>query len=128
VPAGRSSTAARPPDLAEVDVNELADQVIARWLVTERYWRPDGAPGGDGFVFVESPDRERTVHALEQRRRRRNEVTPARLRNVAIAYGAGGRRGIEAVRARLHVSQAQAYRLVAKARDAGLIQPKEDQS
>jgi hypothetical protein len=129
VEVGADGVPVTVPDLAEVEVNELADQVIARWLSVEAptVYDEDGTPGMGLDEFEDGPDRDRIVHALEQRRRRRNEVTPARLRKVAIAYGDGGRRGIDAVRAGLHVSQAQAYRLVAKARAAGLIQPKEDQ-
>jgi hypothetical protein len=67
------------------------------------------------------------VTAAAARLRRRHEITPALLRQVAAIYGEGGWR---AVQEQLSVSRSQAFRLAAMARDAGYITDtnQEDQS
>ena len=60
-------------------------------------------------------------------RRRRTELTPVRLQAVAFAYrqgradGGDHAAGVRAVREQMHVSREHSSRLVARARDAGLI-------
>jgi hypothetical protein len=63
-------------------------------------------------------DRDEIAEVARAVRRRRTEPTTARLQKVAEIYAAAG---AKEVARRLHLSQSQAFRLVQKARDAGLV-------
>lgn len=146
------------PFLTEAVIEEpgahTVELTIAMWPVGPR--GPDATyrPGVEAVVLERNPDLppittsdlrrvplERLMRAVVQQvatgeagdiadaaaamRRRRNKVTPEDLRSVAAIYGDGG---WQAVKERLNVSRSQAFRLCAMAREAGLIEPKEDQS
>jgi hypothetical protein len=102
----------RNPDLPPITARDLRRVQLDRLVRTVVAQAATGDPGdiADAAVVV---------------RRRRNEVTAELLRLVAGHHSKGG---ADAVREALKVSRSQAYRLVAKARQAGLIQPKEHQS
>jgi hypothetical protein len=93
----------------------LLRQVDPRWYAVYTLGLPGLALNeqGDGFT----PDPGRVMERLAGAPRRRS-VDVARLRQVAEAYRAGRAAGVERD---CHVSRSQAYRLIALARDAGLL-------
>jgi hypothetical protein len=84
-------------------LNQLVDAVIERV-----------ARGPDGG----RPDHDALTAAIATARRRRTEITPGRLRDVARIWRDGG---TPAVRKRLHLSESQAFRLVQRARRDGYL-------
>jgi hypothetical protein len=95
--------------LGGLDVAWMVNRAVEAWGFTA----VDGKPG------TWSPDSAGVREALDALPRRRRHTSPERLQNVASAY----RRGkVQAVQDELHVSEPQAYRLIAKARAANYLE------
>jgi hypothetical protein len=93
------------------------------------------ARDAEGGIEDRPDDQVEATIGRARRRGRRVELTPMRLQAVAFAYrrgraeGGDHAAGVRAVREQMRVSREHSYRLVAKARAEGLIQPtdQEDQ-
>lgn len=108
----------RGPGQAPLTGDELRRLPVAAWvqLATERVAHVVTAPGA--LTVPARPDdttREDAARAV----RRRQPLTTDRLEEVAYAYRQGD--GPKGVARALHVSKAQAYRLVAAARERGIL-------
>jgi hypothetical protein len=104
-------TLLRNPDLPPITSSDLRRVPIERLLRS----LVEAAATGEADEIAD---------AAASMRRRRHDVTPELLRRVATIHGEGG---WKAVKERLAISRSQAFRLVAMARQAGLIQPNQQE-